>query len=153
MSSSVSHCHLWSNEQLIDREVHHRRKIASYITGLTFSTVAAIEIPIVVPIAGFEAYKIHSHHKKLKVIREELTKRNLSPNEKKKRDILIPVTATAALHLVAIGIADAVNVVPDAMQAIIHEPIQQSFSLSVSIANNSNLSCDIYLLILCCFCY
>jgi hypothetical protein len=87
--------------------------------------------------------------KKLKIIRDELSKRHLSPHEKKKRDILIPVTTTAAVYLVSMGIAGVVDIVPDAMQVAIHEPIQEGFLISVSVFNNALLSSQIYLLIIC----
>ncbi len=46
MRDDISKCYLWSN----------------------FGAAT----PIVVPLAGFKAYKIRSHHKKLKAIRCEL---------------------------------------------------------------------------------
>ncbi len=152
MPSKVPLYHLWSNEQLIDHEVAHRRAIAAYATGLTLSVATGVvtfgaSTPIVVPIAGFKAYKIRSHYKKLHSVRDELSRRNLSPNEKKKRDVLIPLATTAAVYLASLGIAGIVDVVPDVIQAAIHEPIQESFVISVS---NSLLSSGRFSLIDCC---
>jgi len=158
MASDVSSYHLWSKEQLIHQELSHRRAIASYFTGLTLTAATGVAtfgvaVPIVVPIAGFKAYKIHSDHKKLKAIRNELTSRSLSSNEKKKRDILIPATTTAAIYLASMGIADVFDVVPDAIQTVIHEPIREGLSLTVNIFNKSILSFSMYLLIVCNLCY
>ena len=142
MPLKIRQCHLWSNQQLILHEIIERRRIAAYATGLTLTAVTGVATlgattPIIAPIAGFKAYKIHSHNKKLKIIRDELSRRHLSPRDKKKRDILIPATITVGLYLVSMGIADVVNVVPDAIQSAIQEPIQHAFLLSVSIVFKS----------------
>ena len=152
MSSKVSQCHLWSNEQLIDHEVIHRRRIAGYAAGLTLSAATGIATfgataPIVVPIGGFKVYKIRSHYKKLQIIREELSRRHLCPQEKKKRDILIPVTTTVAIYLATMGIADVVDIVPDGIQTVIHDHIQEGLHICVSIFEQTVLSLQIYLLI------
>ncbi len=71
MSLKVSQCHLCSNEQLIHHKIIERRRIAACATGLTLTAVTGVvtfgtTAPIVAPIAGFKAYKIHPHHKKTK---------------------------------------------------------------------------------------
>ncbi len=68
----------------------------------------------------------------------KLTKWHISPNEKKKRDIFIPITITAAFYFASMGIAGVVDIVLDAMKAIMHEPIQEGFVLPMSISNNAN---------------
>jgi hypothetical protein len=52
----------------------------SAFTGLaTFEATG----PIVAPVGGFEADKIYSNHKKLKIVLHELMRRNLSKKRKK----------------------------------------------------------------------
>ena len=81
--------------------------------------------------------------------KESLRMPHLSPREKKKRDILIPVTITAAVYLVSMGISEVVDIVPDAMQMVIDKHIQPGFLLTVRIFNNISLfSSQIYLLII-----
>ncbi len=74
---------------------------------------------------------------------------HLSPREKKKRDILISVTITAAVYLVSMGISEVVDIVPDAMHMVMHTHIQPGYLLSVRMFNNISLfSSQIYLLII-----
>ncbi|KAG8828326.1 hypothetical protein FRC18_009780 [Serendipita sp. 400] len=124
-------CAAMSNETLVTEEVSHRRSIASYVTSLSLTTVVTVgtcgvTAPLMVPIGGFKAYKIHSHHKKLKSVRAELAKRQLSTAEKKKRDVLIPATVTMTVYIATLGLADVFDIVPDSIQNAFQAPIAES---------------------------
>lgn len=131
--------HLWSNEELIQKEIKHRRKIAYFATGLVMTTAGGVATlgttaALTTPIAAFKIYKIHSHLKKLKAVRAELAKRHLSPVEKRKRDVLIPMTKSAVLFLATIGIADGLDLIPDTVPEILEEAMQEAIEVTVSIA-------------------
>ncbi|CAF4988216.1 unnamed protein product [Rotaria sp. Silwood1] len=134
-TADISFYYLWSNEKLIQKEINHRRKVASFATGLALTTTTGVAtfgmaIPLVGPIAAFKIYKIHSHRKKLKAVRSELARRHLSPAEKRKRDVLIPMTKSAVIYFATAGIADGLDLIPDGLQTLLDDPIQEAFELT-----------------------
>ncbi|KAG9119048.1 hypothetical protein FRC07_006120 [Ceratobasidium sp. 392] len=134
MPDYSSKCSTWSDDQLVAKEVSHRRSIASYITSLTLTagTTAATmgaAAPLTVPIGGFKLYKINSHRSKLKTVRAELAKRNLSPEKKRKRDVLVPVSVTFTVYVATFGLADVVDIVPSDVQGMIQGHVDDAFGL------------------------
>ncbi|KAG8711253.1 hypothetical protein FRC11_003293, partial [Ceratobasidium sp. 423] len=86
-------------------------------------------LPLTVPICAFKAHKIQTHRKQLKMVRRELQRRALSPMEKRKRDVFIPVAAAFTIYAVTFGIADAVDLVPEGMQEALHAQIEGFFGV------------------------
>ncbi|KAJ1309357.1 hypothetical protein OPQ81_006136 [Rhizoctonia solani] len=124
----------YPNDRLVMDEISHRRFIASYVTSLTLtcsSTVASAGtlLPLTVPICAFKAHKIRKHHKQLKMVRRELGRRCLSPAEKRKRDVLVPVAAAFTIYAVTFGIADAIDLIPDSVQEGLHDAIEGFFGV------------------------
>ncbi|CUA71006.1 hypothetical protein RSOLAG22IIIB_09293 [Rhizoctonia solani] len=125
----------YPNERLISDEISHRRFIASYITSLTLtcsSTAASAGtlLPLTVQICAFKANKIRVHRKQLKMVRKELERRSLSPMEKRKRDVLVPVAVAFTIYAVTFGIADAIDIVPEGIQEGIQDRIEELFGVA-----------------------
>ncbi|KDN46739.1 hypothetical protein RSAG8_04119, partial [Rhizoctonia solani AG-8 WAC10335] len=125
----------YPNDRLISEEISHRRFIASYITSLTLtcsSTAASAGtlLPLNLPICAFKANKILTHRKQLKMVREELEGRALSPMDKRKRDILVPVAVAFTTYAVTFGVADAIDIVPEAVQEGLHDQIEGLFGVA-----------------------
>ncbi|KAL0572729.1 hypothetical protein V5O48_009229 [Marasmius crinis-equi] len=119
----------WSNEKLIVKEVSHRRSIAGFITSLTLTSVGTAAsggslAVLSLPLGAFEAYKIKSHKSKLDMVRKELARRHLSPLEKRKRDVLIPVAVTSLLWWVLGDLANAIDAVPVDVQLDLNSEIE-----------------------------
>ncbi|CAE6474632.1 hypothetical protein ACGC1H_004968 [Rhizoctonia solani] len=125
----------YPNDRLISEEISHRRFIASYITSLTLtcsSTAASAGtlLPLTVPICAFKANKIRVHRKQLKMVRKELERRALSPMEKRKRDVLVPVAVAFTIYAVTFGIADAIDIVPEGVQGGLQDKIEALFGVA-----------------------
>ncbi|CUA75760.1 hypothetical protein RSOLAG22IIIB_11971 [Rhizoctonia solani] len=125
----------YPNERLISDEISHRRFIASYITSLTLTTSstaasAGTLLPLTIPICAFKANKIRVHRKQLEMVRKELEKRSLSPMEKRKRDVLVPVSVAFTVYAVTFGIADAIDIVPEGLQEGIQDKIEGLFGVA-----------------------
>ncbi|KAG8822236.1 hypothetical protein FRC17_009609, partial [Serendipita sp. 399] len=123
-------CGSMSNDDLISEEIKQRRSIASYAASLSLTTAvtlgtAGAASPLTIPLGGFKVYKMRSHHKKLKTARAELANRNLTPVERKKRDVFIPATVTAVTYFATLGIADAFDIVPDSFQNAVQAPVAE----------------------------
>ncbi|KAG8688057.1 hypothetical protein FRC09_013128, partial [Ceratobasidium sp. 395] len=117
-------CSTWTDNKLIAKEASHRRSIASYATSLTLTaglTVVTMTgaAPFTIPICVFKAYKIGSHKFKLKLVRAELARRNLSPAKKRKRDLFIPVAVACTIYVITFGLADVIDIVPSDVQGVI----------------------------------
>ncbi|CAE6377251.1 unnamed protein product [Rhizoctonia solani] len=117
MFYSESELKCWSNEQLVFKEISHRRSIASYVASLTLTSVttvvsAGVLMPLTIPIGAFKAYKVNSHKSKLGMVRAELARRHLSPAEKQKRDILVPLAIAFTVYAITLGLADMIDIVP-----------------------------------------
>ncbi|KAL0572728.1 hypothetical protein V5O48_009228 [Marasmius crinis-equi] len=131
MGYSKSELSSWTNQQLVTKEVSHRRSIASYVTSLTLTgmtTVASVGTlaPLTVPIGAFKAYKISSHKDKLDMVREELSKRQLSPAEKRNRDVLVPVAIAFTVYVATLGLADVVDLVPSDVQGHFNSEVESA---------------------------
>ncbi|KAG8696514.1 hypothetical protein FRC09_008416 [Ceratobasidium sp. 395] len=129
MPDYKSKCSTWSNDRLIFKEVSHRRAIASYITSLTLTAVttivtAGVAAPLMLPIGAYKLYKINSHKSKLKTVRAELAKRNVSPKGKRKRDVVVPVAFSLSIYVVTFGLADIVDVVPADIQGAFEHHVE-----------------------------
>ncbi|KAG8779831.1 hypothetical protein FRC20_010432 [Serendipita sp. 405] len=127
----AAECAGMSNEALIREEICQRRSIAGYVTSLTLSGAATVmtggaAAPLTVPLCGFKLYKIESHRKELYVVRAELAKRRLSPEERRKRDVLIPVAMTTLVYCATLGIAGELDLVPDGLQHSFQQPIAEA---------------------------
>ncbi|KAG8709118.1 hypothetical protein FRC09_000854 [Ceratobasidium sp. 395] len=127
-------CGIWPSHKLIHEEISHRRALASYITSLTLTAgstagSAGALAPLALPIASFKLYKIKSHRSKLKLVRAELARRNLSPACKRKRDILVPVAVTFATYAITLGLADVADLVPESFQHGLEAQIEGFFGL------------------------
>ncbi|KAF8671236.1 hypothetical protein RHS04_08390 [Rhizoctonia solani] len=123
------------NSLLITEEISHRRFIASYITSLTLTCSSAAAsagtlLPLTIPICAFKANKIRVHRKQLKMVRIELQRRCLSPMEKRKRDVLVPVAAAFTIYAITFGIADAIDIVPEGFQEALHDKIEGLFGVA-----------------------
>ncbi|KAG8819001.1 hypothetical protein FRC19_010195 [Serendipita sp. 401] len=121
-------CLEMSNDTLISEEINQRRSIASFAASLSLTTAvtmgtAGAASPLTVPLGGWKVYKINLHHKKLKTVRAELAKRNLTPVEKRKRDVFIPASVTMVTYITTLGIADAFDIVPDTAQNAFQAPV------------------------------
>ena len=129
MHGYETQCSEWSNETLIFKEITHRRSIASYITALALTggaTVASMGTLalLTLPIGAFKLYKINSHRSKLDIVRAELARRYLSPADKRKRDVLIPLAVTLTAYVVTLGVADAIDLVPSDVQGSIEGQVE-----------------------------
>ncbi|KAF8602803.1 hypothetical protein BDV93DRAFT_509068 [Ceratobasidium sp. AG-I] len=80
--------------------------------------------PLTLPIGAFKIYKINSHRSKLGIVRVELARRYLSPADKPKRDVLIPVAVTLTAYVVTLGVADAIDLVPADIQGSIEGHVE-----------------------------
>ncbi|CAE6499355.1 unnamed protein product [Rhizoctonia solani] len=60
---------------------------------------------------------------------KELERRSLSPMEKQKRDVLVPVSVAFTIYAVTFGIADAINIVPEGVQEGIHDKVEGFFGV------------------------
>ncbi|CAE6444902.1 hypothetical protein BN14_05657 [Rhizoctonia solani AG-1 IB] len=125
----------YPNDRLITEEISHRRFIASYITSLTLTCSSAAAsagtlLPLTIPICAFKANKIRVHRKQLKMVRRELERRCLTPMDKRKRDVLVPVAAAFTIYAVTFGIADAIDVVPEGVQEALHDKIEGLFGVA-----------------------
>ncbi|KAF8305239.1 hypothetical protein DL93DRAFT_2089650 [Clavulina sp. PMI_390] len=131
----------WSNAHLVHEEVGLRRSIASYITGLCWSgTSMFLTGGLTAPIAAFKGYKIFSKRDKLKAVRAELNRRHLTPNQKRVRDIVIPVAVVSLVYLTTLGLAEFFDFVPLDMQASFQEPIQEALSAHGVDATTENMT-------------
>ncbi|KAG9076463.1 hypothetical protein FRC06_009494, partial [Ceratobasidium sp. 370] len=124
-------CSTWSDDKLIFEEISHRRSIASYVTSLTLTaglTVATMggAAPLTLPICVFKVYKIESHKSKLQAVRAELARRNLSPAQKRKRDMLVPVAVAVTVYVVTFGLADMIDIVPSDVQGAVEGHIESA---------------------------
>ncbi|QRW00920.1 hypothetical protein RhiJN_28938 [Ceratobasidium sp. AG-Ba] len=122
------------SDTLIREEIRHQRALVSYLTSFTLTAGSTAVsggtlAPLVLPIALFKLYKIESHKSKLKLVRAELTRRNLTPARKRKRDILIPVAVTSAIYAITFGLADVIDIVPESVQHGIEVQIEQFFGV------------------------
>ncbi|KAG9100821.1 hypothetical protein FRC06_003642 [Ceratobasidium sp. 370] len=127
-------CASWPNHILIHEEISHRRALAAYITSLTLTAGSTAGsggalAPLALPIASFKLYKIKSHRAMLKLVRAELERRNLSPACKRKRDVLVPVAVAFAAYAVTLGLADAVDLVPESLQDSLEGEIEGLFGV------------------------
>ncbi|KAG8714194.1 hypothetical protein FRC08_012264 [Ceratobasidium sp. 394] len=127
-------CANWPNHTLIHEEISHRRALASYITSLTLTAgstagSAGALAPLALPIASFKLYKIKSHRTRLKLVRAELERRNLSPACKRKRDVLVPVAVTFAAYTVTLGLADVLDLVPESLQHQLESQVEDFFGV------------------------
>ncbi|KAG8839892.1 hypothetical protein FRC18_000015 [Serendipita sp. 400] len=123
-------CINMSNDDLIGAEINKRRAIASLVASLSITTVVTVGTvgavsPLTIPLGGWKVYKIRGNHKKLRIVRAELAKRNLTPVEKRKRDIFIPATVTMVTYVTTLGIADAFDFVPDTIQNAVQAPVAE----------------------------
>ncbi|KAG9124231.1 hypothetical protein FRC07_012322 [Ceratobasidium sp. 392] len=122
-------CSTRTDDKLIFKELSHRRSIASYVTsftltaGLTITTMTGAA-PLTIPVCAFKAYKIASHKFKLKLVRAELARRNLSPSKKRKRDVLIPVAVALSVYVITLGLADVIDIVPSDVQGALEGHIE-----------------------------
>ncbi|QRV86895.1 hypothetical protein RhiJN_14913 [Ceratobasidium sp. AG-Ba] len=128
MSEYAAKCSTLDSNTLICKEIKYRRDIASCITSLALSVGATIgsagaSLPLTIPTGAYNAYKINSYKHKLKIIRQELTRRHLSPVQMRKRDILIPVAFTYAADVVSLGLAGIVDVVPFGMECFMESQV------------------------------
>ncbi|KAG8737368.1 hypothetical protein FRC10_008283 [Ceratobasidium sp. 414] len=128
------HCASWPTYTLIHEEISHRRALASYITSLTLTAGSTAGspgalAPLSLPIASFKLYKIKFHRAKLELVRAELKRRNLSPACKRKRDVLVPVAVAFAAYAVTLGLADAIDLVPESLQDLLEDQIEGIFGV------------------------
>lgn len=138
-------CSGWSNDTLIFKEISHRRSIASYITALTLTggaTAASMGTlaPLTLPIGAYKLYKINSHRSKLAIVRAELARRHLTPADKRKRDVLIPVAVTLTAYVVTLGVADAIDLVPSDVQGSIEGHVETTAGVEPGVSGFTNLS-------------
>jgi len=129
MPNYENQCFEWSDDTLIFREISHRRSIASYVTSLTLTGAATVAsagtlAPLTLPIGALKLYKINSHRSKLQVVRAELARRYLSPSDKRKRDVLIPVAATFTVYVLTLGLAEIIDIVPSDVQGSIEDHVE-----------------------------
>ncbi|KAG8751927.1 hypothetical protein FRC12_012198 [Ceratobasidium sp. 428] len=128
MPDYASECAAWSNDCLVFKEISHRRSIASYVTSLTLTAgttagTMGAAAPLTIPIGTFKLYKINSHKSKLKTVRAELSRRHLSPTDKRKRDVLVPVAITFTVYATTLGLADMIDIVPSDVQSTFESQI------------------------------
>ncbi|CAE6400342.1 unnamed protein product [Rhizoctonia solani] len=64
------------------------------------------------------------------MVRQELDRQSLSPMEKQKRDVLVPVAVAFTIYAVTFGIADAIDIVPEGMQEGIQDKIEELFGVA-----------------------